>query len=165
MTWVFYSCCLGSNDTASSMFESSQSTFLLIGSLASLALFILVFKPLFFPKKNFYPKPMMTAFERRMFMRLKQAFPEYHILAQVAFSALITNSHYKIRALFNRKVTDFVILNADMQVIAIIELDDPSHIGTKQEDAERDAMFHEAGYRVVRYTEIPSIRQLQSDLS
>ncbi|MDM1718499.1 DUF2726 domain-containing protein [Acinetobacter towneri] len=147
------------------MFESSQSTFLLIGSLASLALFILIFKQLFFPKKNFYPKPMMTAFERRMFMRLKQAFPEHHILAQVAFSALITNSHYKIRALFNRKVTDFVILNADMQVIAIIELDDPSHIGKEQEDAERDAMFHEAGYRVVRYTEIPSIRQLQSDLS
>ena len=108
---------------------------------------------------------MMTAFERRMFMRLKQAFPEYHILAQVAFSALITNSHYKIRALFNRKVTDFVILNADMHVIAIIELDDPSHIGKEQEDAERDAMFHEAGYRVVRYSEIPSIRQLQSDLS
>ena len=165
MTWVFYSCRLGSNDTASSMFESSQSTFLLIGSLASLALFILIFKQLFFPKKNFYPKPMMTAFERRMFMRLKQAFPEHHILAQVAFSALITNNHYKIRALFNRKVTDFVILNADMHVIAIIELDDHSHIGKEQEDAERDAMFHEAGYRVVRYTEIPSIRQLQSDLS
>ena len=108
------------------MFESSQSTFLLIGSLASLALFILIFKQLFFPKKNFYPKPMMTAFERRMFMRLKQAFPEHHILAQVAFSALITNNHYKIRALFNRKVTDFVILNAEMQVIAIIELDDRS---------------------------------------
>ena len=70
-----------------------------------------------------------------------------------------------IRALFNRKVTDFVILNADMHVIAIIELDDHSHIGKEQEDAERDAMFHEAGYRVVRYTEIPSIRQLQSDLS
>ena len=86
----------------------------------------------------------------------------------MAFSALITNSHYKIRALFNRKVTDFVILNADMHVIAviaIIELDDHSHIGKEQEDAERDAMFHEAGYRVVRYTEIPSIRQLQSDLS
>lgn len=50
-------------------------------------------------------------------------------------------------------------------VIAIIELDDPSHIGKEQEYAERDAMFHEAGYLVVRYTEIPSIRQLQSDLS
>ncbi|UIZ58415.1 DUF2726 domain-containing protein [Acinetobacter sp. SCLZS86] len=108
------------------MFESSQSTFLLIGSLASLALFILIFKPLFFPNKSFYPKPIMTAFERKMFMRLKQAFPEHHILAQVAFSALITNSHYKIRALFNRKVTDFVILNAEMQVIAIVELDDRS---------------------------------------
>ncbi len=165
MTWVFYSCCLGSNDTASSMFESSQSTFLLIGSLASLALFILVFKPLFLSQEKFLSQTDDDGFWTQNVYALKQAFPEYHILAQVAFSALITNSHYKIRALFNRKVTDFVILNADMHVIAIIELDDPSHIGTKQEDAERDAMFHEAGYRVVRYTEIPSIRQLQSDLS
>ena len=113
------------------VFTSSQSTFFVIGFLASIALLFLPVQQLFFPKKNFYPKPMMTAFERRMFMRLKQAFPEYHILAQVAFSALITNSHYKIRALFNRKVTDFVILNADMHVIAIIELDDHSLFLTK----------------------------------
>nr|WP_326845742.1 DUF559 domain-containing protein [Acinetobacter sp. PW68] len=45
------------------------------------------------------------------------------------------------------------------------EIRKTSHIGKEQEDAERDEMFHEAGYRVVRYTEIPSIRQLQSDLS
>ena len=147
------------------VFTSSQSTFFVIGCLASVALLFLLVQQLFFPKKKFYPKPMMTAFERRMFMRLKQAFPEHHVLAQVAFSALITNTHYKIRALFNRKVTDFVILNAELQVIAIVELDDPSHIGKEQEDAERDAMFHEAGYRVVRYTEIPSIRQLQQDLN
>ena len=48
--------------------------------------------------------------------------------------------------------------------MAIIELDDPSHIGKEQEDAERDAMLIAAGYTVIRYTEIPTIRQLQRDL-
>lgn len=99
-----------------------------------------------------------------MFARLKQAFPEHHILAQVAFSALITNSNYKIRSHFNRKVTDFVLLDQQMNVVIIIELDDPTHIDKESEDAERDAMLLEAGYQVIRYTEIPSIRQLQQDI-
>ncbi len=61
-----------------------------------------------------------------MFIRLKEALPQQHILAQVAFSALITSDDYKIRQKFNRKVTDFVILNTQFEVIAIIELDDRS---------------------------------------
>jgi len=44
----------------------------------------------------------------------------------VAFSALITSDDYKIRQKFNRKVTDFVVLNTQFEVIAIIELDDRS---------------------------------------
>lgn len=39
-----------------------------------------------------------------------------------------------------------------------------SHIGKEQEDAERDAMLIAAGYTVIRYTQIPTIRQLQRDL-
>lgn len=106
----------------------------------------------------------MTAYECKMYLRLKQAFPEYHILSQVAFSALITSDQLKIRNQFNRKVTDFVLLDEQLAVVMIIELDDRSHIGKEQIDAERDAMLNEAGYRVLRYTEIPSIRQLQKDI-
>ena len=99
-----------------------------------------------------------------MFTRLKQSFPEYDVLAQVAFSALITNKNYKVRAKFNRKVTDFVIIDRHTNVIAIVELDDPSHIGKEKEDAERDAMLFEAGYIVYRYTEIPSVQVLRKDI-
>jgi len=49
-------------------------------------------------------------------------------------------------------------------VVAIIELDDPSHIGKEQEDAERDAMLNEAGYQVYRYTDIPSSNHLRKDI-
>ncbi|CAD9196729.1 hypothetical protein QAC21B_02887 [Acinetobacter bohemicus] len=99
-----------------------------------------------------------------MYVRLKEAFPQYHVLAQVAFSALITSHNLKIRNQFNRKVTDFVLLNESLQVLVIIELDDPTHLYKVEEDKFRDHMLHEAGYRVLRYTEIPSVRQLHKDI-
>ncbi len=71
----------------------------------------------------------------------------------------------------------------------IIELDDPSQLNklsnifyiffeaflflfgrisakimNTKEDAERDAMLNEAGYIVLRFTEIPSIRQLHKHI-
>lgn len=137
--------------------------FFIFGVICTLLLVWLVWKG----RKNqqkIHPRRVITAFESRMFQRLKRAFPEYHILAQVAFSALITSQDLKIRNQFNRKVTDFVLLDASLQVIAIVELDDPSHLGKENIDAQRDAMLNEAGYRVFRYTDIPSTRQLQADI-
>lgn len=146
------------------MLDSSQITFLIIGSIATLALLTLFLQQYFNPKQRYFPKKVITTFESKMFFRLKEAFPHYHVLAQVAFSALITNNNLKIRARFNRKVTDFVLLDKDLKVIMVIELDDPSHIGREVEDAQRDAMLYEAGYRVKRYTEIPSVQTLRKDI-
>ena len=144
-----------------------QLLFLAIGCLATLSL-IWLMRPQRFRRphksKVYYPKKVITNFESKLFFRLKEAFPKHHILAQVAFTALITSQDIQVRNKFNRKVTDFVVLDAQLNVVAIIELDDPSHIGREKQDAERDAMFHDAGYRVIRYTAIPSIRQLQKDL-
>ncbi len=39
------------------------------------------------------------------------------------------------------------------------------HIGKEQEDAERDAMLEEAGYRVIRYTNIPTVHTLRHDVN
>ncbi|WP_430795235.1 DUF2726 domain-containing protein [Acinetobacter terrestris] len=135
-----------------------------MGIIASLALIILCAQQYFKTKKKFYPKPVITPYECRMYVRLKEAFPQYHVLAQVAFSALITSHNLKIRNKFNRKVTDFVLLNESLQVLVIIELDDPTHLYKVEEDKFRDHMLHEAGYRVLRYTEIPNVRQLHKDI-
>ena len=76
--------------------------------------FLLVcLRPYLFPKQKFFARPVITNFETQMFIRLKQSFPNYHVLAQVAFSALITSNNYKIRSQFNRKVTDFVAQRQD----------------------------------------------------
>ena len=145
------------------MFASNQIIFLLIGLISTVLLLISCLRS-FLPQQKFFARPVITTFESKMFTRLQQAFPNNHILAQVAFSALITSDHYKIRSQFNRKVTDFVILDQEMNVLAIIELDDPSHIGKELEDKKRDQMLLEAGYKVHRYTQIPSVKQLQMDI-
>ena len=139
-------------------------TFLIIGIIASLALLILCTQQYYKSKKKYLPKRIITAYESRMYVRLKEAFPAYHVLAQVAFSALITSHQLKIRNQFNRKVTDFVLLDASLRAIVIIELDDPTHLYKIKEDQFRDYMLNEAGYRVIRYTSIPSINQLQKDI-
>lgn len=108
------------------MFDLSQFIFFVIGCLASFALICLFFPHLFIRQKKFYPKRVITAFESKMFTRLKDAFPHHHILAQVAFSALITHDNMKMRSKFNRKVTDFVVMDREYNVVAIIELDDRS---------------------------------------
>ena len=146
------------------VFDLSQIIFFVIGCFATLTLLILIFPQWFCRSQRFYSREVMTNFERKMFLRLKTAFPNHHVLSQVAFSALITNTQYKIRNLFNRKVTDFVILDPNFKVIAVIELDDPSHFGKELEDAKRDEMLEEAGYRVFRYTSIPSVYTLKSDI-
>jgi Protein of unknown function (DUF2726). len=107
------------------VFDLSQFIFFVIGCLASFALICLLFPHLFTRQKKFYPKRVITAFESKMFTRLKDAFPHHHILAQVAFSALITHDNMKMRSKFNRKVTDFVVMDREYNVVAIIELDDP----------------------------------------
>ena len=135
------------------VFDLSQIIFFIIGCFATITLVMMVYPDLFRRKQKFYAKHVITPFERKMFIRLKEAFPRHHVLAQVSFSSLITSNHYKIRAKFNRKVTDFVLL-----------IRKTSHIGKEQEDAERDAMLNEAGYIVLRFTEIPSIRQLHKHI-
>ena len=112
-------------------------------------------------QKKYFAKRIMTAFEQKLFTQLKLAFPQYHVLSQVAFSALITNQNYKIRSQFNRKVTDFVLINDQGDVIAIIELDDPSHLDKVEEDKFRDLMLTQAGYKVVRFTKIPTLQEIR----
>lgn len=147
-----------------SVFDFFQVFFVTVGILSSLTLLFICVRPYLKLRKQYHPRPVITPFEAKMFKQLKAAFPDLNVLAQVAFSALITSDQYKIRGRFNRKVTDFVILNQKLDVVVIIELDDPSHLIKQQEDKFRDQMLQEAGYRVLRYTQIPSVRQLHKDI-
>ncbi|MDQ9949739.1 MULTISPECIES: DUF2726 domain-containing protein [Acinetobacter] len=110
-------------------------------------------------------KRIITMNEQPTFMKLKEALPEYIILAQVAFSAFMTAQGYATRNLFNRKVADFVVLDKAFNIVAIVELDDSSHKGKENLDAERDALIQEAGFKVIRYKRTPELAQIHSDFN
>ena len=108
-------------------------------------------------------KRVLTMNEQPTFLRLKEALPEHHVLAQVSFNAFMTAKGYATRNLFNRKVADFVVLDNKFNVVAIVELDDSSHKGKEGKDAERDALIAEAGYKVIRYQRTPDIEKIKID--
>ncbi|QKY10820.1 DUF2726 domain-containing protein [Janthinobacterium lividum] len=109
-------------------------------------------------------KPVMTAREQQMYHLLQTALPECTVLAQVAFSALVTAKEWANRNRFDRKVADFVLCNKQLRVIAIIELDDSSHASRERQDKERDAMLRLAGYVTLRYANFPTQQALRADV-
>lgn len=109
-------------------------------------------------------KQLLTNREQQMFSVLSSALPECVVLAQVSFSALVTAEGWQSRNRFNRKVADFVLCSKQMSVIAVIELDDRSHIGRELLDRERDAMLKQAGYTTIRYHSIPPTEIIRRDI-
>lgn len=110
-------------------------------------------------------KRPLTDNEQPMYFRLIQALPEHVVLAQVAFSALLTAKQRPTRNRFDRKVADFVVCTKSFDVVAVIELDDSSHRGREKQDEARDAILRSAGYTVLRYKKVPDIARLTADLA
>ncbi|KQQ32486.1 hypothetical protein ASF61_15805 [Duganella sp. Leaf126] len=106
----------------------------------------------------------LTPFEEQMYGILATALPECVVLAQVAFSALITTDEQAHRNRFDRKVADFVICSRQLTPIAIVELDDRSHWNRRAADADRDAMLEQAGYTTLRYEGLPLTDVVRRDI-
>lgn len=101
-------------------------------------------------------KRLMTATEIRFWQVLESAVPEYRIFGQVAMGALRGpraglegKARMSVRGRFAQKIVDFLAVDADGSVVAVIELDDRSH--RADADAARDAKLARAGYRVNRF--------------
>lgn len=119
------------------------------------------------PKQQHTPihaKAILTRREQQFFEVLQQALPQVYIFPQVSFSAILTTKGFYTRSQFNRKIADFVLCDSQLNIVAIIELDDSSHKGREQQDAARDAMLNEAGYPVLRYAQIPPSHQITKDM-
>ncbi|WP_268762609.1 DUF2726 domain-containing protein [Herbaspirillum hiltneri] len=85
------------------------------------------------------------------------------MLGQVAFSAMLKTKSRATRNRFDRKIADFVILSKAFEVLAVIELDDASHKNRERLDRERQALLTDAGYRVIRYNNVPNVEQVRKD--
>ena len=97
----------------------------------------------------------LTEREQAMYFRLTRTLPEQVVLAQVAFSALLTTKDRPTRSTFDRKVADFVVCDRAFTVLAAIELDDASHKGREKRDADRDVLLTKAGIPVLRFKQVP----------
>ena len=62
------------------VFDLSQIIFFIIGCFATITLVMMVYPDLFRRKQKFYAKHVITPFERKMFIRLKEAFPHTQVV-------------------------------------------------------------------------------------
>lgn len=147
------------------------STIILIGLLAIVIAFVAVVAARSKAGKglkaeSFRPRRPLTSREQSMFWRLVEACPapEHVVLAQVSFGALLTAAKGTSAFRFTQKRADFVLVDKSFTVKAVIELDDASHAGNAERDADRDRMLQSAGYKVLRYPNIPEAAVLRRDL-
>jgi hypothetical protein len=112
---------------------------------------------LFLARKPRYRRSaIMTENEREFYGRLLAACPDCQIWPQVPILALVRPDAKEgsrafwmaFKRISNTRV-DWVVVQ-DMEVLAIVELDDRSHDARK--DAQRDRVLKSCGYRVVRFS-------------
>lgn len=101
-------------------------------------------------------KRLLTPNETEFFHRLCKALPDYHVFPQVSMGALMSpasgvskQDYLPVRNRFASKIVDFVVADAELNPVALVELDDRTHSADK--DARRDAMTGAAGYPTLRY--------------
>lgn len=102
-------------------------------------------------------RPILSENELEFFHRLQRALPAYHVFPQVAANALLKvaaavpkQRTHAARNKFAQKHVDFIVCERDsLEVKAIIELDDKTHLADR--DRARDLMFQQAGYAVHRF--------------
>jgi len=101
--------------------------------------------------------PLMSQTEINFWCLLYEAAPGYHIFPQVAASALLTiespdPQHFKdVLKVYSASRIDFVVCDAQLNVVALVELDDRSHDDKKEKDGQRDFISGQAGYKTVRF--------------
>jgi very-short-patch-repair endonuclease len=102
--------------------------------------------------------------EQITLMRLQAVLPRHTVLAHVSFDALLTTKFAHTRRKYQGLVADFVVLDQQYQVLAIIEIADESYVNRLQQKHYQDSLLELAGYRVLRYSAIPTEQQLREDL-
>jgi Protein of unknown function (DUF2726) len=111
--------------------------------------------------------------EQVLYWRLREAFPDHIVFAQVAIAQLAEVENVQNRrGVFNRYrnlVADFVICTRAFGVVAVIELDDLSHqnSGRADADARKSAVLGAAGLLLLRFNvrAIPTAGELRSQLA
>lgn len=108
-------------------------------------------------------RAVFNSIEQLTFIRLKEILSEANILAHVSFDALITTKFQHTRSKYQKMFADFVILDKDYRVIAIVALDDQTSTKRANEAKYQEALLQSAGYRVIRYSHVPEYQQIRDN--
>ncbi|MGO2347223.1 MAG: DUF2726 domain-containing protein [Providencia sp.] len=108
-------------------------------------------------------KKLMTEREKAMFKSMERSLPECYIFSQVCLGAIL-DAPYQHRGRFAQKMADYVVTDDEFNILAVIELDDRSHIGKEKKDAKRDEMVEAGGHKALRYPNIPPRKELRQDV-
>ncbi len=107
---------------------------------------------------------ILTISEQITLMRLQAVLPRHTILAHVSFDALLTTKYAHTRRKYQGLVADFVVLDQQHQVLVVIEIVDKSYVNRLHQKHYQDSLLELAGYRVLRYSSIPTEQELRDDL-
>lgn len=98
---------------------------------------------------------LMTDNEAEFFGRLVTALPDHYIFPQVAMSALIDAASsdkkkaHSDRLRIAQQRVDYVVSDKNFKVVVVVELDDKTHSGVK--DQVRDGRLMQVDIRTVRF--------------
>ncbi|OTG76997.1 hypothetical protein B9T33_15815 [Acinetobacter sp. ANC 5054] len=144
-----------------------MTIYIVIGSILLFCVLIMAWKSLESDSKQqdsaLKQRAIFNINEQLTYTRLKEILPNHTILAHVSFDALLTTKYYRTRNKYRNMVADFVVLNENQQIQAIIALDDPMVLKRIQPMQYQDALLQMAGYRVIRYDDVPEYSQLRED--
>lgn len=105
-------------------------------------------------------RPFLEIKEAELLRRLKTALPDHHVFAQVQVwrvlalkKGLSASERTSWQNSIDRLSYDFVLCDAVLAVVAVIELDGASHAGERQaaRDRKKDDATKAAGIEMVRY--------------
>ena len=141
--------------------------YILIGSLLLIYVLYLAWKSLQSSTKQqdsaLKQRAVFNMNEQITYTRLKEILPHTTVLAHVSFDALLTTKYSRTRHKYRNMVADFVLLDEQYQVLGIVALNDPQVLKRPQNTQYQDALLALAGYRVIRYADVPEYHQLRHD--
>lgn len=144
-----------------------MTIYIVIGSILLFCVLIMAWKSLEGDSKQqdsaLKQRAIFNINEQLTYTRLKEILPKHTILAHVSFDALLTTKYYRTRNKYRNMVADFVVLDEQHQILAIVALDDPMVLKRMQQSQYQDALLALAGYRVIRYDDVPEYVQLRED--
>ncbi|HET8689778.1 MAG TPA: DUF2726 domain-containing protein [Methanosarcina sp.] len=120
----------------------------------------------------FYAKKLLSSPEQALYFKLCRVFPEYIIFSQVSLSRILGvkkgYNNYSWNNRISRMSADFVICEKDFSVLAVIELDDKSHLMQSRIKADRkkDKVITDAGLKIVRWqlNKMPDEAEMKSSV-